>query len=117
MSTDLKRRLQKLEDDYTGPILQGFIQLDDAGELFGVATFYDEPDPDLTTWLRTFTPKLESVVVFFFTDYPDPDRTHRHTVPASELHPSVRELLQPYRSPGMQLHLIDGEKGNFDSHG
>lgn len=116
MSTDLKRRLEKLEGGNSGPILQGWTQLDDAGNLSGVATFYDEPDPELTTWLRTFTPNLENpnLVLMLFTAYPHPDQTHVHTVPACDLHPSVRELLQPYLRPGAQLHWVEGRKGDLD---
>ncbi len=116
MRTELKRRLEKLEGDHTGPILQGFVQLDDAGNLSGVATFYDDPDPELTTWLKTFTPNLESrsLALMLFTDYPDPDRTHLNTVPACDLHPEVKRLLTPYLRPGAQVHWVDGREGDLN---
>ncbi len=114
MNADLKRRVASLEGGYSGLILEGWTILDETGALYGVGTYYDEPDPDLAAWLKTFTPKLESIAVILFTSYPDPDRTHEYTVSADELHPEVKKLLTPYLTPGAQLHIVDGERGDLD---
>ncbi len=114
MNVDLKRRVMSLENGGTGLILQGWTILDESGALYGVGTYYDERDDDLTVWLKTFTPKLENLAVTLISDYPNPDRTHEHTVKAAELHPKVRELLTPYLSSGLVLHLVDGARGDLD---
>ena len=111
MNADLKRRVMNLEAGHSGLMISGFIELDEAGNLSGVATFYDEPDHDLTVWLKTFTPKLENLSVLLICSYPKPDQTHLNTVPAAELHPEVKRLLTPYLTPGLSLHILDGVEG------